>query len=330
MVDIPERFLEKRRQHTIPKFYLKNFSDKREGGDGLLWRYERGGNDPLRISPSDAAVVKDFYSAKDVDGEKHNLFEEHLFKVEEVAAPVIRGITEDRTYPNADGLAALSIFVASMLYRTTAFRKISDDFALSAYENLVFEKAKDKERFHSDMREAAGKGLVLEMDPEDVRQFILRREYRLEPNKNLSLQAYYVMYAEMANLVADMSHTVMVARSGIEFLTSDNPVAVIGSHIPTGTWGGDLHDIGTQISMPLSPELVYFASWDGPPGFSSCQPAMERHVNKRTACRAHRYVFSPFRGEFITKWLNDEKPWIPEILWPYSPSRVHAKRGGQR
>ncbi|MBI5867331.1 MAG: DUF4238 domain-containing protein [candidate division Zixibacteria bacterium] len=323
MVDIPDRFLEKRRQHTIPKFYLTNFTDKRQGRDGLLWRYERGGNDPVRMSPSNAAVIKDFYLATDVDGKEHNLFEEHLFKVEEVTAPVIRAIIEDGTYPDDDGHAALSLFVASMLYRTTAFRKESDDFALSAFEALVFEKAKDKERFHSDLREAKNKGLDPNIDPEQMRQFILKREYSLKPNVNLSLQAYYVLYAELANVVALMRHTIMVAKSGVEFLTSDNPVTVISSHIPTGTWGGDLHRVGTQISLPLSPQYVYFSSWDGPCSFSSCQPAMERNINKRTACRAHHYVFSPFRGSFINRWLNEQEPWIPKVSWP--PSRPLPK-----
>jgi len=317
MVEVPNRFLEKARHHTIPEFYLRNFVQAGSSKDGKLWRYERGCRDPIRVHPSDAAVIKNYYRAKDKDGQEHNVFEHHLEKLETLVAPIIRSIVVDRKSPTAEDCARLSLFTSSMYCRTTAFRAMCDEFAFSFLEKVVYAEAQDKERYHAKMQELIEQGIEVPGDIEEGRIWFLNRDnYTIRPNKNLALLQYFTLLPVLAEDIVRMNHTIMASTENIEFLTSDNPVGIIDSRTPTGTWSVDMRSSGTQVSLPLSAQFVFYASWGGPEGFASCQPFVQRHVNKVTASRAHRYVFSPFRGKFIRKWLNETPPMIAKMEWP--------------
>lgn len=321
MVEIPDRFLEKKRHHVIPRFYLANFTNGGERADGMLWRYERGGGEPIPIHPNDASVIKHFYRAKDVDGEEHNVFEEHLRKLEDIAAPIIRAIVEDRRTPRAEEYASLSLFVASMHYRTAALRDIFFGFGKSFIDKVVYKAAKDPIKWRQKIAEFQSQGFELGgMDPEDLRKWYLNRDnYTISLNPGAAMSLYFKLLPQLAKQIASMDHTIIDARDDLQFLTSDNPVAIVDIGGETGKWKGDFDSSGAQITLPLSSRFTFLASWGGPVGFASCDTFFKRHINKRTACRASRYVFSPFRARFINRWLNELEPMIPKLEWPDEP-----------
>src|SRR5712691_3849739 len=76
---------EAKRQHFIPLFHLKRFSQERDGRDYLFQLDVRSGR-PQRIQPEQAASRCYFYAALDEEGNRNNRIEGFLALVEGHAA----------------------------------------------------------------------------------------------------------------------------------------------------------------------------------------------------------------------------------------------------
>ena len=133
-----------RRQHTIPRFYLKDFLKP-----GFVYR--KGTKLPRSVkTPNNVAVNVNFYGAPSDDLE---VLDKMNTKIEGWAAPVIRKLVDDVTTITYDDWVILSYYIANMYIRTPAFHHSMTKLfqthtqklnKMAEYMKKAYEKAQSK------------------------------------------------------------------------------------------------------------------------------------------------------------------------------------------
>src|SRR4051812_30024393 len=108
-----------KRHHTVSRFLLERFARVTDHGVRIC-QLEVGRGATRQVSPGDAAVRTHFYSI-DVEGKRSPIVEDAVGKVESITAPIVRGLGEGR-FPDPEGRAALSLFIAMAWLRTPRSR----------------------------------------------------------------------------------------------------------------------------------------------------------------------------------------------------------------
>ena len=114
-----------RRQHTVPRFYLKRFADV----DERIVRVPIDvGQDPRLCGIKDVAVRNDFYSFPDGTGQLDDSVEVALSKLEGEAARVFRIVVEGHCWPLPAGeRKTMAEWVAAQFLRVPAKRQAANE-----------------------------------------------------------------------------------------------------------------------------------------------------------------------------------------------------------
>lgn len=292
--------MSKVKQHTVPKFYLKQFVP--DGEDHVLYRYGLDGANAERVSCRKATTEDHFYSLSREDGTWDTTLEDSLGKIETKVAPMLKRLLDGRT-PTVDDRVGIAFFIALMLYRVTAMRdraqfeasRILDPDVTLKYlatnrERLIREySVEEVEEYERRVREN-GRGIDL---PRNFHFIDLDR--RLQP---------------VAVGIARMSWTIESVKGGQFFITSDNPAYVRRRGHPrdpgpVGFGRGDLH---AEMYFPLSHRSLLVARHVGDATSvrrSQVSPTRVLQLNKLTVLMAHTDVFSPYRSELVEDLVEE-------------------------
>ena len=219
---------EKKRQHTVPQFYLRLFSpdDRRKTID----LYHVPSSRFVRGASIRNQAYSDYFYGKDLSNE------EALHKIEQGVAPTIKAIIESETLPDQKSKQynSLLFFILLLKARTEAAAEEVDEIA-----------------------DATAK-MLLSQDPriqEDLTKYRIR-------SKNPSAVSLGIM-ATAVPLVVDLKCCLLINRRNRVFLTSDNPVACYNrlmeiKNPPVSC--SSLPCKGLQMFVPLSPrhQLLFF------------------------------------------------------------------------
>jgi hypothetical protein len=166
-----------------------------------------------------------------------------------------------------------------------------------------------------------------------IREFLLSDRYTIEVSPTVSLDAIYRLGETTAKILMDMRWDLL--KSDDEpFLTSDNPVTYVDPTDRGGFFGTPLLAKGVELTFPISPSMCLLAThnqlfYDAvvreaargvrnvtlnripETSYRSVLPIVVRQINRRTVCKATRYVFcsvnhAPIR-RFIAKHLCKRK-----------------------
>jgi hypothetical protein len=218
----------KRRNHTVPKFYLRRFAD----GNGTLTRVELPGDKRILISVTDAAVMKDFYVVETADGTLSDAAEDAFVVVEEAAAKAIRSLVDDKTWPIPASMRMdIAGWVALQFLRVPSVRKLSDELA-EAFRDMGLAVQGDD-----------GKQILMKIDDEGYAD-VTRPDLHLRFIRDLLAPVTQMLYRR---------HWIITRYERKRLATSDTPVALIpaadhaeGLGIGIANAGGDLHSVGPQ------------------------------------------------------------------------------------
>src|SRR5271154_1666862 len=113
--------MEKKKQHTIPKCYLKAWCDPRTppGQEPYIWRISRDGSEKKKKSPEKSFTATDRYTIKLPSGERNLVVENTLSGIENDFVSVLARIRRGEKLNLLDR-ARLCLFVAAMHTRTMA------------------------------------------------------------------------------------------------------------------------------------------------------------------------------------------------------------------
>jgi len=312
----------RKRHHLIPKFYLERFTAERSQptSRAVLWQYDRERDNPVIVQPNDATVRTHFYTITDRVGNRTDEFEKLLQKLEDESAPVIRRILSKEGKPQGKDAEVFAAFVASTFLRTAYFRERLNTCVETFLNDWIKDFASDENEFNAKYlayeSERQGK---LDIPASELRQQMLTGKHQISANKSLSFWMFTSHVEKLAGLILQMRWAFLSSTTAQEFLTSDNPVVVLNPNHPVTPWHAGLAQKDAEVTLPLSSRMSFIATWSGPVGFLLGPSSSVRNINKRTACAALRFVFSPFRGGFILEWFKKYPPPLPPIPVPAIP-----------
>jgi hypothetical protein len=125
MGESPGRQPPRRRQHTVPRFYLKRFAD----ADERIMRVPLGHEQaPRKCGIRDVAVRNDFYSFPGDSGQLDDSVEIALSRLEGDAASVFRMVVDEYCWPlSEEKRRAMADWVAAQFLRLPARRQAANE-----------------------------------------------------------------------------------------------------------------------------------------------------------------------------------------------------------
>ncbi|MBZ5514260.1 MAG: DUF4238 domain-containing protein [Acidobacteriia bacterium] len=301
--------------HFVPRFYLRQFVDPTKKPRELLWVFMRGQSDPKLLPVDVVAARSDYYTIERRSGERTQVIEENLSRMEDLAAPVFAKIRENPSSLTLEEKGVFAFFIAFQYARVPKFRDEVESTASHLFGRLVEETAKDKEKFAESVRGALSEAIP-DAEVEDLRQVVLKRE--LEPVARPELSLYYMLPAivQIIGMLNRMHWAFRPAHPSVPLVTSDNPCILNNPSLLPGA--GPPRAEQLEITFPASPELLFIATWDRHAGEGRMTPFLTRQVNKLIATAADRFVYSPENIPAVSKYLaSPSKHQLPDpdTLW---------------
>ena len=210
-----------KKQHYVPKFYLRNFSNKNKNGF-FIHCYDIDKNDSYPANIKNIGEEKDFYKIGDEN------YEEFFQKTEEWASPIINNLSKNgkiKPLNIVKNREKLSLFLSVQFLRTKEMR-----------EDLLetFSKLSAHLQKHNLSKEM--ESLVEEIDEKNIK------------HNQMGFIGHGSL--KMIDELLFKKWVVLKNKTEIDFLTSDNPVALYNPHGFLGVASDYIH-----IFYPINPKL---------------------------------------------------------------------------
>ncbi|MFI8880775.1 DUF4238 domain-containing protein [Streptomyces sp. NPDC055243] len=275
-----------RRQHTVPRFYLKRFADADERIMRVPIGIERA---PRLCGIKDVAVRNDFYSFPDDTGQLDDSVEIALSKLEGEAAHVLRMVVDEDCWPlPASERETMTDWVAAQSLRVPARRQAANEVFdhLTKITLAIEGKQGLRERL-----EAESGGPV--SDEEVERKWAEKTDF-----SNYTVKPPVVHHlASMASGIPAAAD-VLMQRGWVlyrfkrkKLITSDHPVTLIrGPRTPH--WIGVGLATAAGVAIPLDRQVVLLMSAPGAPDRTGAPTAaLAQDFNQRFTFSARSAVF---------------------------------------
>ena len=285
-----------KRQHYLPQFYLKGFTNK-----GKLWVYDREKNEFRIQTPVNTAIEKDYYTFVDKKGEKNKSVEKILADIEGRVVPVFDKIKNQDSI-NDEDKGIMSLFLSFFIYRVPEFEKLSNEIAQEISEftmkNLISSKeqaAKWIENYKKDT------GKSFDVSPEILFEYAKNPQLEITIDRNTTLRQMLDLSYKNSNWFYNMDWEIFGAPKNTSFITTDNPFVLLPPKgFPIGIRGYGLKTKGVKKIIPLSKEQCILI---GLPGNSfkyiNVTSKIVRGVNLFVTARCDRFVIG--RDEKLLK-----------------------------
>lgn len=281
-----------KRQHWIPRFYLKNFAERKEGNKFIVSILRKKDGVVKPVSINDVAVGEHFYSPR-ISGERDYRFEENLARLEERLAPDLEEVLAQRLRIHDEGCRwVLSGLIANLWLRNPESREFSRDM----HKFLL-------KKIHTRPKDAAGNpvcfsieldGLIYGFNPEDwsepenVDEEVEKHEANRFIERNMIRTMKFFMKKKWHMKVASQP----------AFITSDRPVVL--SHSSGRSF--EFTTPGTIIQLALSPTMLLVLHDDLPVQNYSYDIAERRlidHTNSLSLFHARHYMITSIDPEIV-------------------------------
>ncbi|MBY5487095.1 DUF4238 domain-containing protein [Rhizobium leguminosarum bv. viciae] len=239
-----------KRQHVVPRFYLRHFTQ----ADGELWTHDCVSGNARRSTPEKTAYETNIYTPIGEDGERIELIEDALAKIESQAALIYPDLLSFRPLSN-DAKQDFAVFLATMFARSPAQLR---QFAQIMAQMGLWAGKHDMER---DYRKKEENGSLSSLDA-IIRDLLHRNDiYTMSVDRRVGLIAF--QQAEtLADVMTRMAWNYEISESQ-QVATSDNPMFWVkgGGPAGIGSEGFGLGNPFAVIPFPLSPNVILRLDW---------------------------------------------------------------------
>jgi hypothetical protein len=221
-----------KRQHWVPRFLLRNFTEKPKDKNPQIEVYDLNANKTFKTPIMNVAQEKHFYNTQQ-RGAAHETLETWLCThVEDPAAPVLESLLQLRSVL---GLSDTERLALARLVVTLAVRVRRTRTEIAEFPKALL-----------DFFDSHGETLIPE----------LRREIEADADSTAIHNGVIEDIAKIAPDVARMSWRLVSPPAGREFCSSDNPVLRFNEldADPYGNLG--LLCRGIQLHLALAPDLL--------------------------------------------------------------------------
>lgn len=245
-----------RKQHTVPRVYLSNFTDT----NGSLWML----NTSMKVykNAPQNTLTKDYFYDVNFQGET-SLFVEKGFldTLEGIFARIYKDKISQKLLLTEEEKGLVSIFVAAQLNRVPARRNAMVDFI-----NRIEEKTKPFMNLsQKELRQMSSfSPPTTDGDSMPVSELLKYRE-NIDSNSSVMLPALSV---DIAEYIFNMQWGFMYYEKGDNFfITSDDPCTMVNPEMER-MFGPDalisrpgLEQNDVELMIPLSPTIALLCGW---------------------------------------------------------------------
>lgn len=282
--------------HTIPAFYLKQFSFKFAGKkQDFIWVYEKGKNPALR-NIRKQGKERGYFAARQDGG----LFDDAapegaMARLEDESNEVLACCRSELFDWSSTAHRKKLAFYASFMYMRSTQRRSHSEFVGKRVHSELASEANDStlmKEIADAINTAAGKHVFT---PESARSFVL--EFVQNANTQEEMNTHFVsglrgLAEHFSELLLQKIWQVWRSPCGIEFITSDNPVI---NFIPLANgplFPGQGFNKG-QTAFPLAPDAcLVMGVPPGAPWSLGVDKVTVDRVNEAVISICDRYVYS--------------------------------------
>lgn len=278
---------ENKRQHYLPQFYLKGFSNK-----GKLWVYDRAKNEFRIQTPVNTTIEKDYYTFVDKKGEKNKSVEKILADIEGRVVPVFDKI-KNQDCINDEDKGIMSLFLSFFIYRVPEFEKLSNEIAQKMAEIMMKNIITSREQAAKMIKQyEKDTGKSLNVSPEIIYEYAQKSQFEIIIDRNTTLKQMLDYSMKNKDWLYNLDWVILQAPEKTSFITSDNPFVLVPPiGFPIGIRGYGLKTKGVTKIIPLSKEQCITI---GSPGnnfkYVDISVKAVRDINLYVASRCDRFV----------------------------------------
>lgn len=283
---------EPKRQHVIPRCYLKQFVDPKTppGQEPYVWVFERESKRGKKRAPKNILTETDLYTFEVNNGKKDYTLEKSLSQIESEYALVFENTISRRVPLNENEHVVVCAFVAAMLQRTLKHKQNIEDF----FDRLIT-MTEDLERAHG-MRPQ--KSLELRQAKDDAHKMAIIQSLPY-----------------LTTILSKMNLAFLCANRRGSFITSDAPCFLFNSQLQWQRfYGPGLGQKHVEVLMPLSPEILVLLSWvNNMRGYLGLGEDLIHECNRMVVGYAHQY-FIANSSKVKRRWFR-RFPLDPVLIW---------------
>lgn len=319
-----------RRQHYVPRFYLRGFFDPLEEAknQNILWLYERD-RFPTRKSAKDVGYALHLYdvgseSLAPADAKSPGYFEKQLHVFEDLAVPILRKLGAGDLGITKEQRSEFAGFMALSMCRTPLFMQTIDQVAVNyqmASLQYWYDNPETLEKLMAGIEDDS-KG---EVTVESMRTFIgMLLESKRRPEQRDRAWTIKLVLESMINYMdvfAAMRWRILAPPPGQLFITCDNPVLFIDPEFKAAqprkavTWSR-----ACALMFPLSRSFLLRGAFeDGLDETGEATPAEWLRFTRTTVARALREVYAPVRDDALRRLVDEIHSSRPPLVQDVPP-----------
>lgn len=281
-----------RRQHTVSRFYLEGFANSAQ----QIGRVSTVDDQEIRLSITDATIIKDFYTLTLPDGTQTDFFERVFAYMEGPASAALRAIVEGQWPITGEARLAWSTWMALQYLRGEEIRDRQQEMNAQMIRLLV--GVSGKQALRTRIEQAEGRTVSDEELDEQWRDLTKPEGPDLAPDGRQHMRVLTDLLPPTAAYIRD-SQWVLHRFHRRVLLTSDHPVSLLvrpghpvydGVGLATAT--AFLVPLSRRLGLIVQPRHHMFPEVRHLPDFvHPGSTKMARVMNQEAAARARRYLY---------------------------------------
>jgi hypothetical protein len=238
-----------RRQHVVPRVYLRRFADDAE----RVVMTDKTDGRRIGTSLEAVMVMKDFYTVETTAG-KNYAIEKQLADLEGRTAEVLRKIDQGE-FPlrSSEDRALLAVYMAFQMARGTEFQDLLESAAQAFTEAMTIALTSHPDAMRVTMERALGlkpSDAEVELQRTSLREALDQKRITTKVPRSRAVGEMIAMAPVIANVLA-LRSWILVRSESARFITSDVPIGMIGGTFPDGRRMPIGVATATEISFPL-------------------------------------------------------------------------------
>lgn len=299
-----------KRHHYLPQFYLEGFCND-EGG---LWVYNDKDNSIKNLTPINTALITNYYTLEDEDGNKIYELEKMLAEIEGATHPVINKLS-NKEQINQEEKEVLALFIALLQSRTPGSIEKLRAMTEPLMEWMV-KRYTENEAFleHIISQAEEGKGEKCPCKKE-LKEELSKNPPKIVLTKQAEWSTLFNSAQAIMQIYLKMNWTFLYITEKSSIITSDNPLLMYEPDIDIGPYGYGVATPTVQKYFPLTKNL---ALQIGDIGNKVDYKLLNdrktvRYINESIYVRRKQFVIARDKEllEFLFERLGDYKRPIP-------------------
>ncbi len=313
----------------MPKFYLEGFTR-----DGFVWLFDRIKNEYRRQQPLKTAVIRNYYTFENKDGQKDYSIETFFSQIEGRAKKTIEELNAGKEITPEQRLY-LASFISLLMVRSPKFDREVNEVADAAAKHIVkhaipnIEAATELIRHHKDKQEDSEDKIT----PESLFEFINDEKFKLKMDRNFVIGAMLEQAQKVTFDVAMMDWLVIHAHPSTSFITTDEPIGFIVPEEIQRT-GESVLGLASQKIVKVVPlshsTALMLGKFGGGFGHQQAPRELIWGLNKLIATECDRYVIGRDEAHIknvvnqsrVNKSNPGTKLKVEHIVHPTDPNRT--------